>query len=43
MTIRDFFYVDWKDKWNIILLIIAILLLWWGVKGILSALKAGLP
>lgn len=40
--IRDFlkwyFHIDFKDITNYIALAIAIFLLWWGIKSIMSAL-----
>lgn len=43
MTLKEFFYIDWKDRWNWILLILAMLLFWWGINGIVSAIKAAVP
>ncbi len=38
---KSFFRVDFKDKWNWLLGILAIILLWWGIKTILHAFKGG--
>jgi hypothetical protein len=43
MNLKSFFFIDWKDKWNWILLALALLLFWWGVRGILYALKNPVP
>jgi len=41
MGVKDFLYVDPNDKWNWILGVVAIFLLWWGIKNIIKALTLG--
>lgn len=39
MNPKEFFYVDPNDKWNWILGVLAIFLLWWGIKTIIQSLS----
>jgi hypothetical protein len=41
--LKWYLHIDWKDITNYIALIIAILLLWWGIKSIISSLSMTIP
>lgn len=40
---RWYFHIDFKDITNYIALVLAILLLWWGIKTIIAVITAGAP
>lgn len=47
MKVKEFLnwylHVDWKDMTNYIALVIAALLLWWGIKTIIASFSATPP
>lgn len=38
--LMEFLHVDWKDRWNVILLIAALIILYFSIRAIVYAMQA---